>query len=116
LESNFAYLPSIGKMLRVKQLIRVYLLKHNLILMPFMTNIEQAKNSSGVVFKLNSRVKRANSERAPGTIEEFSSETTTSTTNLAKAESKRDNRIMVKVLWDNGTLSYVTPEALELAE
>jgi hypothetical protein len=44
-----------------------------------------------------------------GTVKALREETT-----LAQKES-RERSIMVQVLWDNGTLSYLGPEGLEMA-
>lgn len=46
----------------------------------------------------------------PGTVVALREETT-----LAPKES-RERSIMVQVLWDNGTLSYLGPEGLELSK
>jgi len=59
-------------------------------------------------FKVNDKVKRAGLPGVYGIVKDVRKETT------AKGESKEKN-IMICVQWDNGTQSYFSPEALEIA-
>lgn len=59
-------------------------------------------------FKINDKVKRTGLPGVYGIVKDVRKETT------AKGESKEKN-IMICVLWDNGTQSYFSPEALEIA-
>ena len=57
--------------------------------------------------KVNDRVKRAGMERSSGVIKEIREEI------VGTSGDTKDKAILVKVQWDNGTLSYFSPEALE---
>jgi hypothetical protein len=62
------------------------------------------------VIKVNDRVKRITGLGCSGLVKEIRTEAT-----VARVEpSEKAN--MVNVLWDNGTLSYLSPEALEIDE
>ena len=58
--------------------------------------------------KLNDRVKRVNAAGCLGTVKEIKSDVTAST-----AEAREKN-ITINVQWDNGTLSYLSPQSLEV--
>ncbi len=58
--------------------------------------------------KLNDRVKRVNVAGCLGTVKEIKSDVTAST-----AEAREKN-ITINVQWDNGTLSYLSPQSLEV--
>lgn len=60
--------------------------------------------------KANDRVKRTALAGCLGTVKEIKTEVTTS------SQEAREKNIMVNVQWDNGTLSYLSPEALEVVE
>ena len=55
--------------------------------------------------QVNDRVVIAKTPGIQGVVKEIRSETT------AKQDSK-EKGLMIQVLWDNGTLSYLAPEAL----
>ena len=57
--------------------------------------------------KVGDRVRQIQKEGLQGIVKGLHTETT------AKAEHK-DRDLMVEVLWDNGTLSYLTPEQLQV--
>ena len=57
--------------------------------------------------KIGDRVKQSQREGLQGVVKGVHSETT------AKADQK-DKALMIEVLWDNGTLSYLTPEQLQV--
>lgn len=59
--------------------------------------------------KKDQRVKRKNIPGCSGTVQVVRTETTASTADISS------RGLLVQVLWDNGTLSYFTPEALEAA-
>ena len=58
--------------------------------------------------KLNDRVKRINVVGCLGTVKEVKQEVTTN------SQEAREKNLMINVQWDNGTLSYLSPEALEV--
>ncbi|RIL08695.1 MAG: hypothetical protein DCC75_08255 [Proteobacteria bacterium] len=58
--------------------------------------------------KVSDRVKRLNSNRCYGTVKELRTEVT------ATNQEDKDKSLMVGVLWDNGTHSFVGPDAVEL--
>ncbi len=60
--------------------------------------------------KVSDRVKRAGGQGCVGVVKELRDEVMAS-----KVESP-ENGLLVNVLWDNGTLSYLSPDALELVE
>jgi hypothetical protein len=66
-----------------------------------------AEATPGRKFKINDRVKRAKGTGCLGTVKDIRAETSAS-----QKEEKVAN-LLVNVLWDNGTLSYFTPSALE---
>lgn len=61
-------------------------------------------------FKEGDRVKRKVYSGAYGIVKDVREETVGSTGDT------REKAIIVKVLWDNGTLSYFDPSALEAAK
>ena len=61
-------------------------------------------------FKENDRVQRIGSTACPGTVKGLRTEITATT------PEARQKGLLVSVLWDNGTMSYFSPEALELVE
>jgi hypothetical protein len=61
-------------------------------------------------FKENDRVRRIGSTACPGTVKGLRTEITATT------PEARERGLLVSVLWDNGTMSYFSPEALEHAE
>ena len=63
-------------------------------------------------FKIDDRVKRGKGTGSNGTVKDLKTEVA-STTNPRPDETKG---LMVQVLWDNGTLSYLAPEALEVVK
>jgi len=60
--------------------------------------------------KVNDRVKRAKIPGCHGVVKELRTEVT------ASSVEARERSLMVSVLWDNGTLSYMTPDALEVVK
>ena len=66
--------------------------------------------ANGRKFKVDDRVKRAKIPGCRGVVKELRTEITAST------EEAREKSLMVSVLWDNGTLSYLTPDALEVVD
>lgn len=63
------------------------------------------------VLKINDRVKRVTQPGSFGTIKDVREEVT------AKASDKdKESSLLVNVAWDNGTLSYLTVDALEVVE
>ncbi len=63
------------------------------------------------IIKINDRVKRINQGGCYGTVKDVREETT------AKATDKdKENALLINVSWDNGTLSYVALEALEVID
>jgi len=62
--------------------------------------------------KLNvsDRVKRAKIPGCHGIVKELRTEVT------ASSAEAREKSLIISVQWDNGTLSYMTPEALELVK
>ena len=60
--------------------------------------------------KVNSRVKRKAGRGGFGIVKDVHSETVSARSHVAG-----ESELMVGVLWDTGTLSYLSPTALELA-
>ena len=58
--------------------------------------------------KVNDRVKNLLTPRCLGVVKEVHEEV------IGSSGDTRDKAVLVKVLWDNGTLSYFSPEALEV--
>lgn len=61
------------------------------------------------IIKISDRVKRADQPGCYGTVKDVREETSAKVT-----DKERDNSLLINVAWDNGTLSYMTPNALEL--
>ena len=61
-------------------------------------------------FKENDRVRRIGSSACAGTVKGLRTELTATTVEA------REKGLLVGVLWDNGTMSYFSPESLESAE
>jgi hypothetical protein len=61
-------------------------------------------------FKVNDRVKRASGGGCIGVVKELRAETT------SIGDSKKEKPLLVSVLWDNGTISYFSPEGLQQAK
>ena len=59
--------------------------------------------------KIGDRVVMVQKEGLQGSVKGVHFETT------AKMD-QRDRAMMVEIMWDNGTLSYVTPEQLKVVE
>jgi hypothetical protein len=59
--------------------------------------------------KVNDRVKRVKSPGSFGTVKDVREETSAQVT-----DKDKDNSLLINVHWDNGTLSYMTPDALEI--
>ena len=59
--------------------------------------------------KVDDRVRRCGGEGCLGVIKEIREEI------VGTSGDTTDKALLVKVLWDNGTLSYFSPEALERA-
>ena len=57
--------------------------------------------------KIDSRVKRKKIPGCCGVVKDMRAETSSSGVEV------KEKNLMVKVLWDNGTLSYLTTESLE---
>jgi hypothetical protein len=58
--------------------------------------------------KLDDRVKRVSIPGCLGTVKEIKTEVTTNN------QEAREKNLMINVQWDNGTFSYLSPEALEV--
>jgi hypothetical protein len=58
-------------------------------------------------FKVNDRVKRVSGSGCLGVVKEIREEI------VGTSGDTKDKAVLVKVQWDNGTLSYFSPEALE---
>jgi len=58
-------------------------------------------------FKVSDRVKKISNQGCLGTVREVRQEVTNSN------QESREKNVMVYVLWDNGTLSSFTTDALE---
>ena len=58
-------------------------------------------------FKVEDRVREVEGVRCLGTVKDVREEVTTTASNEA-------GDLMIKVLWDNGTFSYMSPEAIEV--
>ena len=65
--------------------------------------------AAGRKFKVNDRVKRAGVSGCYGTVKAVRAETI----NVTSHADEKDKNLMVNVQWDNGTLSYFSPSALE---
>jgi hypothetical protein len=61
--------------------------------------------------KVNDRVKRIKQGGCYGTVKDVREEITAKVT-----DKDKEGALLVNVSWDNGTLSYMTPEALELVD
>jgi len=59
-----------------------------------------------ISFQVNDKVVKSKDSGLRGIVREIRTETT------SKQDSNESNSIMVQVLWDNGTLSYMSPESL----
>lgn len=59
------------------------------------------------VQKVNDRVKRKNNLGCLGVVKEVREEI------VGSAGDTREKALIVKVLWDNGTVSYFDPESIE---
>lgn len=59
--------------------------------------------------KISDRVRRKDKEGCCGVIKDIRDEIT------GTASEPPEKSLMIKVLWDNGTASYLSPEALEHA-
>ena len=68
----------------------------------------KSKNDFYKELTLNSRVKRADQTGCYGTIKALKEESSQS------ADERKGQSLIVQVLWDNGTLSYFTPDALKI--
>lgn len=72
--------------------------------------------ATGSAFKVNDRVKRkelkdaktAHVQGCHGKVKELRTDVTVTNPDA------REKGLMLKVLWDNGTFSYVSPEAVEI--
>jgi hypothetical protein len=62
-------------------------------------------------FKQEERVRRASHKGCDGTVIEVRTELE----NGGLSEEAREKGVMVGVKWDNGTISFMAPEALEAA-
>ena len=60
--------------------------------------------------RLNDRVKRTSGVGCFGVVKDIRSEVT------ASPSEKTEKNLLVCVLWDNGTQSYFTPDALEVVK
>ena len=61
------------------------------------------------VIKVNDRVKRTIQGGCFGTVKDVREEITAKVT-----DKDKEGALLINVIWDNGTLSYVAPEALEV--
>ena len=61
-------------------------------------------------FKVQDRVRRVNIPGTLGIVKELKTEVTAST------QEAKEKSLMVTVLWDNGTYSYLGPDALEVVK
>jgi hypothetical protein len=61
-------------------------------------------------YKESDRVRRLGGSSCPGTVKALRTELSATT------PEARERGLLVSVLWDNGTMSYFSPEALELVE
>lgn len=59
-------------------------------------------------FSVDQRVKRTEGGRSHGSVVQIREEVNTSA-----LESARERNYLVQVRWDNGTLSFVSPESIE---
>lgn len=66
--------------------------------------------TKGKELKVNDRVKKANVDSILGVVKEIRQET------QVHSLETRERAKMVNVLWDNGTRSYLDPDALEVVE
>ncbi len=60
--------------------------------------------------KANDRVKRRSGLKNIGVVKDIRSEVTAST------QEAKEKGLLVQVLWDNGTFSYLGPEGLEIVK
>lgn len=60
--------------------------------------------------KVNDKVKRITGMKNVGVIKDIRSEVT------ATSQEAKDKGLLVQVQWDNGTLSYLGPEGLEVVK
>lgn len=58
--------------------------------------------------KENDRVRRLNTPGCLGTVKEVKTEISATT------PEAREKHVLINVQWDNGTLSYLSPAALEI--
>lgn len=61
--------------------------------------------------KINDRVKRIAQSGCFGTVKDVREESTAKVT-----DKTNEGALLVNVSWDNGTLSYMTPDALEIVD
>jgi hypothetical protein len=61
-------------------------------------------------FEVNDRVKRATGTGCLGTVKDVRSDITVT------SQEAREKGILLNVQWDNGTLSYLSPDVLENAQ
>ena len=61
--------------------------------------------------KVNDRVRRVNDDGCQGAIKDIRAESVS-----VSGTEEKDKPLMVNVLWDNGTLSVLAPEALEVVK
>lgn len=62
-------------------------------------------------FKVDERVRRATQKGCDGTVLEVRMELE----NGGLSEEAREKGAMVRVKWDNGTISFIAPEGIEIA-
>jgi len=60
--------------------------------------------------KVDDRVRSINLPRCLGVVKEVHEEI------IGTSGDTKDKALLIKVLWDNGTLSYFSPEALEVVK
>ena len=63
-----------------------------------------------LTIKIDDRVRNKIIPRCLGVVKDIHEEV------IATSGDTRDKARLVKVLWDNGTLSYFSPEALEVVQ
>jgi hypothetical protein len=61
-------------------------------------------------FKEKDRVRRSWGEGCLGTVQQVREEVTSTSGDV------REKGLLISVLWDNGTLSYFSPEGLDIIE
>lgn len=71
--------------------------------------IQRVRNMAKKVIKISDRVKRVDQPGCFGTVKDVREETSAKVT-----DKDKENSLLINVHWDNGTLSYMTPNALEL--